>query len=450
MKQAPRTRIVILTLLTTLCVLGGGVYGQRFFASKKSPPKRKPVMPRVRLVEVVKATPVTHTVTLSAYASAKPARTVQLPSEVSGKVASANPALRPGGFISKGDPLFAIDQERLRIRVESLTADVSRTKARLRSLAVQRKGARQTVKDSRAAVALTRKQLSRDEKLAAEGHLSGSVADRTRLELNQRVERLHTAETQADTLAHTVAQTQAELTGAEKALEQAELDRTRSAVAAPFDLQVVSSRVEEGAWLNAGQTAVVVDDISAVELGVPIPADDLTWLPVEGPAPQNRAAWVDLLVGRSARVYRTGSNGKSREWAATITRVAAGLSEQTRMVTLFAHVTEPVASTPRTPPLPLLPGMFCRVDIPGRAVGDVYVLPRKALQEPDMVYLAKADDTLLRRPVEVLRIAGDTIVISKGLAPMDRVITTTLGDAVDGTPLKLRETVQPQAVTEHP
>ncbi len=449
MKHAPRTRVVILTLLTTLAVLVAGVVGQRVLSSKKSPPRRKPPRAKSLVVEVLTAESVSHTVTLSGFASATAGRTVSLAAEVSGKVVTANEALRAGGFIDKGQPLFSIDGERLRIRVETGEADVARTKARLRALTVQRKGARQTVKDSKGAVALTRKQLSREEKLAGKGHISGAVVDRTKLELNQRIERLHTASTQADLLAHTIAQTQAELTVSEKNLEQSTMDRDRAAVVAPFDLQVVSSKVEVSHWLNTGQTAAVVDDISTIELGVEVPADDLTWLPAEDDQqPATRSEWVKLLTGRTATVYRTGSDGRERHWSGVVHRIGPGLSVQTRMVTLFIRVAAPLASTPDSPPLPLLPGMFCRTDIPGRTIGDVYVLPRKALQEPNVVYIADPEDKLRRRAVSVVRQSGDHVVVDSGISAGDRIIVTTLGEAVDGSKLKVRERAKTRAVSE--
>lgn len=441
-RPAPAFRVILLTLITTLALLIGGVVGMKTLAKLKEGPKKTAVRERVRVVEVITAKKARVEITVQSHATAKPSRIVPLASEVTGRVKTAHPNLRVGGFVARGETLFELDGEDLRIQRDRLVAEVDRVKARQRLLRVQQKGARQTVKDSRKAVRLTRKQLTRDEKLTEAGVLAGASTDRGKIDLVGRVERLHSAENSASALPHQQAQAAAELSMAESALERATRDLARTKVVAEFDLQVRSGGVETGEWITAGREVAKLDDISAVELAVALPVDELVWLSRGGQIPVDRSSWGALFTGLPVAVERTGER-EVRRWKGTVHRLGPGLDDATRMVILFVRVTEPLTSEPSEPPLPLLPGMFCRATIPGRTLEDRVVLPRKALQEDGLVFVAKKDDTLERRTVVISRISGDEVVVESGLSTGDRVIITTLPDAVDGTRLKIRGAVAP-------
>ena len=215
---------------------------------------------------------------------------------------------------------------------------------------------------------------------------------------------------------------------------------------AEFDLQVREGGLEKGDWLNAGQKAAVIEDISAVELAMAVPMDDLSWLQRDNPGtPNSRSEWAKLVVGREARVERRLPDGTWRVWQGEVVRVGANLSEQTRMARLYIRVSEPLTSTPTSSPMPLLPGMFCRVSVQGRTLKDVVVLPRKALQSDGQVYLADKGDKLVKRTVTVALIQGDQAILTSGLENGDRVIVTAVPKTPDVSPLMVRKpTESPQ------
>jgi hypothetical protein len=82
--------------------------------------------------------------------------------------------------------------------------------------------------------------------------------------------------------------------------------------------------------------------------------------------------------------------------------------------------------------------MFCRVEIPGRALTDVVQLPRWAVTLEGTVYLV--DEGRLRTaPVEISRVEGDVAFVRAGLQPGDVVVTTRLIDPLEGVRLRIRE-----------
>ena len=75
--------------------------------------------------------------------------------------------------------------------------------------------------------------------------------------------------------------------------------------------------------------------------------------------------------------------------------------------------------------MPLVAGMFCRVEIPGNPMIQVVELPRRAVSFEDTVYVVK-ENRLHTVPVKVARVQNNNAYISEGLASGDKVITTRL------------------------
>jgi hypothetical protein len=93
--------------------------------------------------------------------------------------------------------------------------------------------------------------------------------------------------------------------------------------------------------------------------------------------------------------------------------------------------------------------MFCSVEIPGRAMKDVYRLPSWAVSYENTVYAAVEDSSgeeneaagyrLKTVPVEVVREEGDHKYVSTGLKSGDLVVITRLMNPLEGTLLKISE-----------
>ncbi len=86
--------------------------------------------------------------------------------------------------------------------------------------------------------------------------------------------------------------------------------------------------------------------------------------------------------------------------------------------------------------LPLVDGMFCSVEIPGKTMHDVVRLPRWAVSYKNMVYLY-SDGRLKTVPVEVARVQGEETFIGKGLDKGDEVIITRLVDPLENALLEI-------------
>ena len=86
--------------------------------------------------------------------------------------------------------------------------------------------------------------------------------------------------------------------------------------------------------------------------------------------------------------------------------------------------------------LPLVEGMFCSVEIPGRPMETVFRLPRWAVSFSNTVYTVQKN-RLKTVPVTVVRSQGEQTFVSRGLAEGDRVVTTRLVDPLENSLLEI-------------
>ena len=88
---------------------------------------------------------------------------------------------------------------------------------------------------------------------------------------------------------------------------------------------------------------------------------------------------------------------------------------------------------PRSGVLELLaregPGPF---EIQGPLVKGVIVVPRSAMRNNDRLLIVDADNRLHRRPVEVLRIDRDDVIVRAELARGERVVVSPIQVVVEG------------------
>jgi multidrug efflux pump subunit AcrA (membrane-fusion protein) len=107
------------------------------------------------------------------------------------------------------------------------------------------------------------------------------------------------------------------------------------------------------------------------------------------------------------------------------------------MVHVVARVEDPYGRNSESSEdnVPLAVGLFVEAEIMGRTAEDAFVLPRGALRQEQGqrgVYVVDGDSRLRFRPVEVLRLERETVVLGDGLQAGDRVNVSPLAAIVDG------------------
>jgi len=184
------------------------------------------------------------------------------------------------------------------------------------------------------------------------------------------------------------------------------------------------AQVEVGQCVAPGTPAVTLANDAVLEISVPLDSRDAgAWLEFGGVQSANDEAWFSTVTPVRCQIRWTEEPDKN-QWTGTLARVER-FDPMTRTVTVAVRVTGEEALS-KNGGLPLVDGMFCTVEIPGKTMRQVYRLPRWAVTFESEVYLANAESRLERRIVEVLRSEEDEVYVSSGLDTGDLVIVTRL------------------------
>ena len=220
-----------------------------------------------------------------------------------------------------------------------------------------------------------------------------------------------------------LAQARAGLTAAEAALEQAGLNLGRTRIAAPYDGRVRAKLADVGQFVGPGTPLATVFSTATAEVRVPVPREELAFLDLDLGRGQYGADGPEVLLSGQ-------TTGRVQSWRGRVVRADAGFDPRTRMLGLYVEVDDPFGR--RGGGGEVLPmGLFVDAEIRGRVAENVALLPRAALREGDRVLVA-TDDRLLYRPVEVVRVLSDEVVIGGGLEPGELVCVSNLETVVDG------------------
>ena len=108
------------------------------------------------------------------------------------------------------------------------------------------------------------------------------------------------------------------------------------------------------------------------------------------------------------------------------------------MVHAIAQVDDPYGRGQRKDPMHLAVGLFVEAVIEGHEIENVYIIPRSALRG-DQVLVVDGEDRLRFRDVEILRNDRESVFITAGLSPGERVSVSTMQAVSDG--MKVRAVV---------
>lgn len=377
MTRNPKVVLPIVTLLVGFVAAGGMIAARRTVPSERA---ERPLP----LVRALRVEPERVQLTVDTRGTVVPRTESDLVAEVTGRIVWVSPRLAAGGFVEPDDVLVRIDAEDYEIALDRARASLARAESDLE---------------------LARATLARQQQLRASG------VDST-ASFESAVNAARVAEAMRDE--------------AEAALRQADRDLSRTEVRAPFLGRVRHKHVDLGQFVTRGAPVARIYAVDYAEVRLPVPDSDAAYvdLPIayrngdaEGPMPEV------ILRARFA--------GSEHEWRGQVVRTEGELDPRTRMIHAVARVEDPYGrgDDPDRPPLAV--GLFVDARILGRHVDDVYVLPRSALRGHDEVAVVSDEGLLTLRRVEVLKWNRESVVISGGLAPGERICTSPLPISVD-------------------
>jgi len=370
-------------LLPFVVLLLGAGAAKTLFDSRELPVAQPPEIP-VPIVTTLEARRTRHAVQVESRGTVVPRTESQLVVEVSGRVLWVSPQLVSGGFFEAGDELLRIDPRDFELARAQAELEVARSSRRLA--------------EEEADAEVARKEWER----LGQG-------EPTPLSLRQPQ----------------VAEARAALTSAEALLERAERDLARTTLAAPFPGRVRQESVDVGQYVRLGEAVATVYGTEVAEVRLPLPDGELEFLslPFAAAGSEERRPAVELSAEFA---------GEGRSWTAHVVRTEGEIDPTTRMVMAVAQVEDPYGREAEEPGVPLALGMFVEGRIQGHVLEDVFVLPRTALRDDEMVYVLDADDRLHFVAAEVVRREREQVILRAEIPDGTRVVVSPIEVVTDG------------------
>ena len=372
-------------LLPILILLAAGGATALLIVFKPDATEVAPERP-ITSVEVLTVQPESVQLTVRSQGTVLPRTESDLSAEVSGRIIEVADNFRAGGSIEAGDILLKIDPS-----------------------------------DYEAAVAASRAQLANAElALAQETALAEQAAADWAALGEGKPSDLTLRKPQ-------LTQAKAAIESARANLKRAERDLARTELTAPFDGRVLSTSADLGQFISAAPAAPVARIFATDRAEVRLP---VTTREAERLETKNRRQRTITL--------QKANTPKSPTWSAHFARMEATIDPETRLLYVVAALDAPFEPTAEHPE-PLRRGQFVSAEIEGRTLSEAYTLPRYALRGSDTVYAVTSDDTLETRRVEIAQSNARQVIITGGLKPGDRVVTSPIAYYVENMPVEVIE-----------
>ncbi|MDX2448606.1 MAG: HlyD family efflux transporter periplasmic adaptor subunit [Desulfobacterales bacterium] len=441
-KKAPvRTKQIVTRVILCLIILLFGLLIMNKLSALKKPPAEAKRTEHALQVQgtIVKTEDVR--VFLSGYGEIKTLNTVTISPEISGRVVNVHPRLESGEIIPRGATLFEIDSRIYAATLQEANASLQQLKnsvLRLEKQFALDRERQKTIKRNQELAELEFKRIQQLYEVNEVGTRSG--VDRTEQTYNAAVD-------QTDQMARALAlyplQIQEVNSGIEAAKARyaiAEVNLHRCRVTSPFTGRIKMASIETGQFVTPGQALVTLADDTLLEIQVSLAAEDARqWLLFDHNPSENNATWFSKLTPVKCRLRWT-ENPETDHRTGVLDRVVQ-FNPQTRTLTVAIRIDAENTQMDELSPFPLVEGMFCMVDIPGKILQNVVRLPPWSVSFENMVYLATDESRLKTVPVTVIYTEGENVFVSEGLTPGQTVVTTRLSDPLENALLAV--TIKP-------
>lgn len=355
-----------------MLLLAGSGTAAWWLTRPSDPPETRVPRPALLEVEGVTLKSSDFPVTVRTRGTVRPRTESTLVAEVSGRVVEVSPSFREGGFFDEGEMLLVLEPDDYEAVVVMAEAEVAQA------------GAALIEEEARAAQAEENWR-----RLGREGD-PGPLALR----------------------APQVAQARAREASAVAQLERAQRDLERTRIRAPYAGRVLDKMVDVGQYVNSGTALAQVFAVDYVEVRLPLSnvLAGFVRLPEEFRGEREPVLSTGDPDGPLV-VLRGRVGSRDAMWRGHLVRVESAIDEATRQLFVIAQVDDPFARHDEDS-VPLKINLFVEAEIEGRVLGDVVVLPRRAVRAGDEVILIDNEDRILRQPIQPIWRDQEHVVVA--------------------------------------
>lgn len=395
----------VIRVLLPLVALGAGIAVMVALVKSKPGAKKKAMDHRGTLVEVQTVKMAAHSVDVYANGTVAAEYTQVVSPEVGGRIIWLNDDIEVGSRFQAKEKVARIDGRDYYLAIQQQKAAVDSARTALE-------------------IEQGRRKIAEREWKA----MGGKTAPKGSLAL--REPQLRTARMQ--------------IKAARSGLLRSKLTASKTLVRAPFNGIVIDKRASLRQLVMPGTPLITLASTDRFLVEVSVPLRRLDWIKVpgidgvkaeEGSAVEVRQSVGEKYVVRMGRVIRMNARLDPRG------RMAQLISSIEDPLNLNKDVKRPALDTKldkaQLSGLPMLINAFVNVRIVGKQVHKAIEVPRIALHEGKLVYVRTQDNTLDIRHVHIVWRLKSAVLVDKGLADGDQIITSPLAVPLEGMKLRV-------------
>ncbi len=398
-------------------------------------PERIPVAERSVAVRVLKAPSLAVIPRVIGYGHIQAGQEWQAVTEVGGQIVEMNPHLKKGALLARGDLLVRIDPAKRLTAKQQSTADMNSLQAQLRELEQTEADTRRSYEVENKSLELSRKDFERMSRLMQSGTISRSEMDETERNLLTQENKVQSFRSTLNSIPAQKQALLANIAASRSKLAEAEIDLGKTYIRAPFDCRITEVSVERGQAVASGQTIARADSVGLSEAVAQMPLYMFRYVIPRGSNPVVQEGKLDpttfqRFLNLDAKV-RIELGNDTITWTGHVSRLNDSIDSATRTIGVYVAVEDSyIKAEPGKRP-PLLPNMYCEVELQGRPLAPAITIPRSALHG-DTVYVMNSEQRLELRKVVVDFPQENIVVLRSGLAEGDSVVLTDVIPAVQG------------------
>jgi multidrug efflux pump subunit AcrA (membrane-fusion protein) len=443
----------VLRIGAPLAILAAGIAAFFGLKSLKESPVRADEQVDAPLVETILVAPHNGGLDFSVDGVVVPFREIDLAAEVSGRIARRADICRAGNYVTRGAALIEIDDRDYKLEAERLERELSQASVSLQELDVEVSNTESLSKLAREQLTLQRRELKRQQDLAAKRIVTDSDLDKAKRDELAAINSVLTLENQLQLYRTRRNRLESARDLCQSQLEKSQLDLARTKVAAPIDGVIIHEMVEEDSYVQKGTSLAKIEDTSAVEVKCNLRMEELYWLWAQAsnaPEEATKGPTRDYQIPRAPVTVGYELAGRHYEWDGVLSRFdGIGVDERTRTVPCRVLVADPRqvrikgaedgAARAVGPPA-LVRGMYVTVNVHSQPATKLLEIPHRAVQPGNTVWQLVGGRLSIRR-VRVADSAKDVVLVyadASGLQPGMKLISSPLAVVADGMAVRER------------
>jgi multidrug efflux pump subunit AcrA (membrane-fusion protein) len=399
---------------------------------KKKPPDFRPTAE----VKTVKAQ--SYNAVIRGYGTVRPSERLEVLSEIPGMVVELGPHTAEGNLVEKDALLFRIDDSLIVAEIDQLKAQIVSINAQLTEVKVQQENDIRLLEIEKKVMELVKKDYERlleifKKKLVSEQQVQ--VAETRKNERLLAVEKRRATIAVADQkLAALKANRQAALA----VLKAKEIQLSKTIIRSPYRCRIenVSAKIYQVIQPNTLLASIYPVD-SPIEAAIPIERRHMAALYDFDKLDRNIPPWEQVKLRVDIHWMLLGQEQKI---TGHLSRIGAQLDETTRSITAIIEMPGPYERMKRNMGRGLLPGTFVKVAIHGRRYENILVVPAKAMNTDNTLYLVK-NGKLGKIDVEPIVVLGTDLIlpVTPSMPSGSKVVLNDIPGAFEGSSVRLWE-----------